>query len=440
MSQIAVIGTGYVGLVSGAILSDFGHTVTCVDIDENKINGLKNGIIPIYEPGLEGIVKNNYYYKRLDFTTDIQSAVENNNVIFIAVGTPPGEDGSADLQFVLEAAKNIASYMNGYKVIVNKSTVPVGTGQKVKTVVQTILAERGVDYTFDVVSNPEFLREGSAIQDFMHPDRVVLGAESELAVNIMKEVYRVLYINETPFAETNIETAEMIKYASNAFLAMKITFINEVANVCEKVGADVQKVAKAMGRDGRIAPKFLHAGPGYGGSCFPKDTRALAKIARDCGAAMTLVETTVAANERQKMKMVHKIADAMGDLTGKTLAILGVTFKPNTDDMRDAPSLVILPELVKRGAKLKVYDPVGRKEGDWRFSEIKESITWCENTYEALANTDATIILTEWNEFRNINFDKYTEIGASEYFFDLRNIYDKKIMLGKGLKYYGVGV
>jgi UDPglucose 6-dehydrogenase len=290
MSQIAVVGTGYVGLVSGAILSDFGHTVTCVDVDENKINGLKNGIIPIFESGLEQIVRNNYYYKRLDFTIDIKSAVQKNDVIFIAVGTPSVEDGSADLQHVLDAAKKIATYMNSYKVIVNKSTVPVGTGQKVKAMMQSILAERGVEYPFDVVSNPEFLREGSAIQDFMHPDRVILGSESDRAINIMKEVYRVLYINETPFVETNLETAEMIKYASNAFLAMKITFINEVANVCERVGADVQKVAKAMGRDGRIAPKFLHAGPGFGGSCFPKDTKALAKIARDCGEVMSLVK------------------------------------------------------------------------------------------------------------------------------------------------------
>lgn len=440
MSQIAVIGTGYVGLVSGAILSDFGHTVTCVDIDGNKIKRLKEGTIPIFEPGLERIVKNNYYYKRLDFTTDIKSAVENNDVIFIAVGTPPADDGSADLQHVLGAANDIATYMNRHKVIVNKSTVPVGTGQKVKAAVQTILFERGVDYAFDVVSNPEFLREGSAVHDFMHPDRVILGAESERAFNTMRDVYRVLYINETPFVETNLETAEMIKYASNAFLAMKITFINEVANVCEKVGADVQKVAKAMGRDGRIAPKFLHAGPGYGGSCFPKDTRAFIEIARDCGESMSLVEATVEANERQKIKMVHKIADALGDLNNKTIAILGVTFKPNTDDLRDAPSLVILPELARRGSRLKVYDPAGQKEGSWRFSNIMDSITWCSDAYEALEKTDATVILTEWNEFRNLNFDKFKEIGAGNYFFDLRNIYDKKIMIGKGFKYYGVGV
>ncbi|MFF2286143.1 UDP-glucose dehydrogenase family protein [Peribacillus butanolivorans] len=440
MSKIAVVGTGYVGLVSGAILSDFGHTVTCVDVNENKIDDLINGIIPIYEPGLESIVQKNHYYKRLDFTTDIQHAVENNDVIFIAVGTPPTDDGSADLQYVLSVAKSIGTYMNGYKVIVDKSTVPVGTGQKVKDMINSTLIEREVEYPFDVVSNPEFLREGSAVQDFTHPDRVVIGAESQRAFEIMKEVYRVLYLNETPLVETNIETAEMIKYAANAFLAMKITFINEIANVCEKVGADVQKVAKAMGQDGRISPKFLHAGPGYGGSCFPKDTMALAKIAQDYGETISLIETTVKANERQKMKMVDKIITAMGDIEGKTLAILGITFKPNTDDMRDAPSLVILPELAKHGAKFKIYDPEGLKEGIWRLEGIKESIIWSENTYEAIENTDATVILTEWNEFRTLDLDKVRNLNGGRFFFDLRNIYNKNVMLEEGFKYYGVGV
>ncbi|BCA34284.1 UDP-glucose/GDP-mannose dehydrogenase family protein [Bacillus thuringiensis] len=440
MTKIAVIGTGYVGLVSGAILSDFGHTVTCVDVDQNKIESLKNGVIPIYEPGLETVVQKNHYYKRLNFTTDIKEAVENNDVIFIAVGTPPADDGSADLQYVLAVAESIAKYMNGYKVIVDKSTVPVGTGQIVKSTVQEALDNRGVQYDFDVVSNPEFLREGSAVRDFTHPDRVVIGAESERALELMKDVYRVLYLNETPFVETNIETAEMIKYAANAFLAMKITFINEVANVCEKVGADVQKVAKAMGQDGRISPKFLHAGPGYGGSCFPKDTKALARIAHENGETISLIEATVEANEKQKLKMVDKIVNAMGDVDGKTFAILGITFKPNTDDMRDAPALVILPELAKRGAKFKVYDPEGLKEGTWRLEGIKDSITWCETAYEAIASTSATVILTEWNEFRNLDFDKLREIDGSEYFFDLRNIYNKKTMIEKGFKYYGVGV
>ncbi|NOU82461.1 nucleotide sugar dehydrogenase [Paenibacillus sp. LMG 31459] len=440
MAKIAVVGTGYVGLVSGAILSDFGHTITCVDIDQAKIENLKNGIIPIFEPGLDIIVKKNYENKRLNFTTDIKSAVETNDVIFIAVGTPPADDGSADLQYVLSVGKSIATYMNGYKVVVDKSTVPIGTGQKVKKMIRDTLGQRGFEYDFDIVSNPEFLREGSAVQDFTHPDRVVIGAESDRAFEIMKEVYRVLYINETPFVETNIETAEMIKYASNAFLAMKITFINEVANVCEKVGADVQKVAKAMGQDGRISPKFLHAGPGYGGSCFPKDTLALARIAQDCGEPISLIEATVQANERQKKKMVEKIVTAMGTVEGKTFGVLGVTFKPNTDDMRDAPSLVILPELVKLGAKLKVYDPEGRKEGPWRLKDIESNLEWCETTYDAIENTDAIILLTEWNEFRNLEFEKMKKLNTGEYFFDLRNIYNKEIMLDKGFKYYGVGV
>ena len=318
MAHIAVIGTGYVGLVSGALLSDFGHSVVCVDIDEKKIDALKNGEIPIYEPGLESVVRNNAYYKRLSFTTDIKEAVSTSEVVFIAVGTPPSDDGSADLKYVLSAATSIAECMDGYKVVVDKSTVPVGTGQKVKAVIRETLEKRGANLPFDVVSNPEFLREGSAVQDFTHPDRVVIGAESERALEVMKDVYRVLFLNETPFVETDIETAEMIKYAANAFLAMKITFINELANVCERVGANVQKVAKAMGQDGRISSKFLHAGPGYGGSCFPKDTRALAQIASAAGAPMRLMDATVEANEQQKLHMVDKISSVLSsDLNGK---------------------------------------------------------------------------------------------------------------------------
>lgn len=440
MAHIAIIGTGYVGLVSGALLSDFGHLITCVDVEQNKIDMLKKGEIPIYEPGLDVIVQKNHYYKRLNFTTDIQEAVVNSEVIFIAVGTPPAEDGSADLKYVVAVAKSIAEHMNGYKVIVNKSTVPIGTGQQVKEIIQQELNRRGVEYPFDVVSNPEFLREGSAVRDFTHPDRVVIGAESQRAFQIMKEVYRVLHLNETPFVETNLETAEMIKYASNAFLATKITFINEIANVCEQVGADVQKVAVAMGKDGRISPKFLHAGPGYGGSCFPKDTQALAQIARKNGAPMSLVEATIEANERQKLRMVDKIVSALGDVEGKTLAVLGVTFKPNTDDMRDAPSLVILPELAKRGARFQVYDPEGFKEGSWRFDSIGSQLQWAENTEQAVRNSDAVIILTEWNEFRNLDFGRWEQLKAGKYIFDLRNIYDKTTMLERGFNYYGVGV
>ena len=441
MANIAVIGTGYVGLVSGALLSDFGHSVICVDIDEAKIERLHQGEIPIFEPGLEPVVKNNVFYKRLSFTTDLKLAIDNSEVIFIAVGTPPADDGSADLQYVLAAARGIAEYMNSYKVVVDKSTVPVGTGQKVKAAIQEVLDARGVKTPFDVVSNPEFLREGSAVQDFTHPDRVVIGAESEQARETMKDVYRVLFLNETPFVETDIETAEMIKYAANAFLAMKITFINELANVCEKVGANVQKVAKAMGQDGRISPKFLHAGPGYGGSCFPKDTKALAEIARASGEPMNLMDATVSANEKQKLKMVEKIAKGLGDkLNGATIAILGVTFKPNTDDMREAPSLVILPELVRLGAKLRITDPQGGKEGPWRFKEIENSVTWCSDPYDAIAGTDATVILTEWNQFRTLDFSRYESLHAAKVLFDLRNIYRRDQVEELGVEYYGVGV
>lgn len=440
MSKIAVIGSGYVGLVSGALLSDFGHHVVCIDIDENKINSLKNGIIPIYEPGLKAIVDTNVNYKRLRFTTDLATAVQDNDIIFIAVGTPPNEDGSADLTYVLQAARSIAEAMNGYKVIVDKSTVPIGTGQKVKALVSRVLHERGVDYDFDVVSNPEFLREGSAVYDFSHPDRVVLGAENEKAFKMMREVYKVLYLNETPFVETNIETAETIKYASNAFLAMKITFINEVANFCEVVGANVQQVAAAMGKDGRISPKFLHPGPGYGGSCFPKDTAALANMGREHGEHITLIETTILANERQKQRMAEKITRGMGDISGKTIAVLGITFKSNTDDMRDAPSLVILPELVKRGAKLRIFDPEGEKEGIWRLASIADSLVFCQNEYEAVEGTDAIVILTEWNQFRSLDFEKIKSIASGRHFFDLRNIFDRADLEERGFVYYGVGV
>ena len=341
MSSIAVIGTGYVGLVSGACLADFGNNVTCVDIDAAKIDMLNGGEIPIFEPGLDDVVARTRKAGRLTFTTDLPAAVQANDVIFIAVGTPPADDGSADLRHVEDAARAIARAMNGHKVIVDKSTVPVGTGRKVAAWVKEELASRRADHEFDVVSNPEFLREGSAVQDFTHPDRVVIGSDSPQARATMKEVYRALYLNETPYIETGLETAEMIKYAANAFLAMKITFINEVANLCEKVGANVQEVAKALGKDGRIGPKFLHAGPGYGGSCFPKDTQALARTGRDFGEPLSLIEATITANERQKARMVRKIEEGMGGVAGKTIAILGLTFKPNTDDMRDAPSITI---------------------------------------------------------------------------------------------------
>jgi UDPglucose 6-dehydrogenase len=440
MSNIAVIGTGYVGLVTGTILSDFGHHIICVDNDAAKVEKLKKGEIPIFEPGLEPIVERNVFYNRLSFTTDTAAAVRTCEVIFIAVGTPPADDGSADLKYVEQVAREIARSMESYKVIVDKSTVPIGTGQKVKGWVNEELKTRGDDIPFDVVSNPEFLREGSAVQDFTHPDRVVLGSESEKAAEIMKEVYRVLYLNETPFIETNIETAEMIKYASNAFLAMKITFINETANLCEKVGANVQDVARAMGRDGRISPKFLHAGPGYGGSCFPKDTLALAEIGRAAGARIELIEQTVKSNETQKKLMAKKIIETMGSVEGKTLAILGLAFKPNTDDMRESPAITIIEELAAAGAKFRTYDPEAMEEAAWRLKSVGDKLAFTTGEYDAIEGSDAVVILTEWNQFRNLDLPRVKELLKSSCFFDLRNIYRRDIIEEAGFTYVGVGV
>ncbi|MFP4697578.1 MAG: UDP-glucose dehydrogenase family protein [Eubacteriales bacterium] len=439
MRKIAVIGTGYVGLVSGTCLADFGLSVICVDKDEEKINDLKSGNIPIYEPGLEDLVIRNKYYKRISFTIDIKEAVEECDVIFIAVGTPPLEDGSADMQYVIAVAEEIAQYINSYKVIVNKSTVPVGTAKKIKKIFCDILKKREVTYNFDIVSNPEFLREGAAIHDFTHPDRVVLGVESKRAENIMKEVYRVLYLNETPFIITNLETAEMIKYASNAFLAMKISYINEVANLCEKIGADIHHVASAMGKDGRISPKFLHPGPGYGGSCFPKDTRALAHIGKEYNSPISLVETTIKANERQKKLMAEKIIQMLNNVKDVRIAILGLTFKPNTDDMRESPSLSIVPELIKKGAILRVFDPQGEKEGKLRLKQHIDRITFCKDEYEALKGTDALVILTEWHQFRNMDLKRIKDLMNGNYFFDFRNIYERKLLEEQGFKYYAIG-
>lgn len=439
MNKIAVIGTGYVGLVTGACLADFGMSVTCVDNNKEKIENLINGIMPIYEAGLEDLVIRNCYNKRLFFTEYIKEAVENNKVIFIAVGTPPKDDGSADLSYVIQVAEEIARSMNEYKVIVNKSTVPVGTGKLVKKVVSEILKERGVNYDFDVVSNPEFLREGAAIRDFTHPDRVVIGADSEKAISIMKDVYRVLYLNETPFLITNVETAEIIKYASNAFLATKITFINELSELCEKVNANIQHVSKGMGMDGRIGNKFLHAGPGYGGSCFPKDTKAMVKIAKEHDCSLSIVDATIEANEKQKLRLVKKVNEVMGDLKNKTIAVLGLAFKPETDDMRDAPALTIINELARLGAKFKVYDPQAFKEAKWRFEEIKDKIQYCSDEYSAATDSDALIILTEWNQFRNLNLIKLREKIKGNYFFDFRNIYNSTALKELDFDYYSIG-
>jgi UDPglucose 6-dehydrogenase len=430
--HIGIIGTGYVGLVTGACFAEFGLFVTCVDKDEKKIKALKKGEIPFYEPGLDELVKRNVKQGRLIFTTKIAKAVESSLVIFIAVGTPRRGDGSADMKYVEEVAREIANQMNDYKVIVTKSTVPVGTGEKIREIISRNLKSRT---DFDIVSNPEFLREGSAIEDFMRPNRVVLGAASPQAVAIMKDLYKPLYLLETPFVITNIETAELIKYASNSFLATKISFINEIATLCEKVGADVHMVAKGMGLDQRIGSKFLHPGPGYGGSCLPKDTTALLKIAEDNNVHLGIVDAAVRANERQRGYMVERIKQSMGDLKGKTIAVLGLSFKPNTDDIRDAPSVPIIKTLLKEGAKIRAYDPVSMEEAEKILPEIK----YCKDPYNTLKGADALIIMTEWNQFRNLELDKIKALLNSPFFFDLRNIYDPQKMREKGFQYYSVG-
>lgn len=444
MANIAVVGSGYVGLVSGACLADFGNKVICMDNDEAKINALKEGGIPIYEPGLKDLVQKGCASSRLSFTTSLKEAVSSSEVIFIAVGTPPQDDGSADLQYVESVARGIAPFITSYKVIVDKSTVPVGTGRKVATWIKDEAKKKGITIAdFDVVSNPEFLREGSAILDFTHPDRVVIGSESEKARNIMKNVYRVLYLNDTPYIETNLESAEMIKYASNAFLAMKITYINQIANLCEKVGANVKDVAKAMGRDGRIGSKFLHPGPGYGGSCFPKDTKALSKIAKDASSPISIIDIVIEENEKQKLKMVEKINLSFGGETsikGKVFAILGLSFKPNTDDMREAPSLVILEELVKMGAVLHATDPAAMKEAKWRLKHIEASITYFEDIVECVKGSDAIVLLTEWNQYRTIDLGSLKKSMKGNRFFDFRNVYDPKTISSYGFEYVGVGL
>jgi UDPglucose 6-dehydrogenase len=445
MVNITVIGTGYVGLVSGACLADFGNYVICVDIDEKKIESLKRGTIPIYEPGLEAVVSRNAVSGRLTFSTGLADAIKKNPVIFIAVGTPPAEDGSADLSHVEAAARDIGRNISQYTVVVDKSTVPIGTSRLVTGWIGEEIEKRERQIPFDVVSNPEFLREGSAVQDFTHPDRVVIGSESERARNIMKEVYRSLYLSETPYIETNLESAEMIKYASNAFLAVKISFINEIANLCEKTGADVRDVAKAMGRDGRIGSKFLHPGPGYGGSCFPKDTRALTRIGRDAGEPLHIIEAAIHANERQKTRMIDKIEQAMGgagSLQNKTIAVLGLAFKPNTDDMREAPAVVICEGLVKRGAALRVWDPAAMKEASWRLKSIQDRLVFAADEYDAIAGSDALALLTEWNQFRNMDIPRVKSLlnqSPLPCFFDLRNVYKQEEVENAGLKYVGVG-
>jgi UDPglucose 6-dehydrogenase len=432
--HIAVVGSGYVGLVTGACLADFGMDVTCVDNDTRKITMLKNGQIPIYEPGLDTIVAKNERAGRLHFTTDLREAVENALAIFIAVGTPPKEDGSADLSYVVQVAEAIADSMNGYKVVVTKSTVPIGTGQ----LVEKVIRERsGGKYPFSVVSNPEFLREGSAIEDFMRPDRVVIGARDPQAVAIMKDIYRPLYLIETPFVITNVESSELIKYASNAFLATKITFINEVAELCEKLGADVHHVAKGMGLDRRIGPKFLHPGPGYGGSCFPKDTKAITDIARQAGRPFDIVDTVVSVNERIKLRMVDKIRAACGgSVKGLTVGVLGLAFKPETDDMREAAALPILHALAADGAAVRVFDPAAM---DNARELLPASIHYCADAYDAASGVDCLVILTEWNQFRSLDLDRLKAALRRPLVVDLRNVYEPERMHEAGFEYECVG-
>jgi UDPglucose 6-dehydrogenase len=430
--HVAMIGTGYVGLVSAACFSEFGVDVICVDKMREKIEGLQAGKIPIFEPGLEDLVTNNISAGRLSFTTDISAAVPRADVVMLAVGTPSRRgDGHADLTFVYAAAEEIADVMNGYTVIVTKSTVPVGTGEEIARIIRA----RRPDAKFDIVSNPEFLREGAAISDFMRPDRVVVGVESERARALMAELYRPLFLIETPVVFTSIKTAELIKYAANTFLATKITFINEIADICEKIGADVHDVAKGIGLDGRIGGKFLHPGPGYGGSCFPKDALAFVRIARECGAPSHIVEAVVDINEKRKVKMVEKIVQACGGVDGKSIAVLGVAFKPNTDDVRDSASLTILPALQKIGAAIRAYDPEAMAEA----KPLLPGVEWCANAYAAMEGADVLVILTEWNEFRALDLTRVGQLLNNPLIVDLRNIYDPQTMAAAGFNYVSVG-
>jgi UDPglucose 6-dehydrogenase len=431
--HVTMIGTGYVGLVSGACFSEFGHTVTCVDKDAGKIDALLAGRIPIFEPGLEELVATNVAAGRLTFTTELQRPVADADAVFIAVGTPSRRgDGHADLSYVFDAAREVATALDGYTVIITKSTVPVGTGAEVARIV----GESRPDAEFDVASNPEFLREGAAISDFMRPDRVVVGTESERAREVIRELYRSLFLNETPVMFTALQTAELIKYAANAFLATKITFINEIANLCEQVDANIQDVSRGIGLDGRIGNKFLHAGPGYGGSCFPKDTLALLRTAEGFGLPLNIVKATVAVNDQRKRDMAQKVIDACGgSLQGKSVAILGLTFKPNTDDMRESPSLDIIPALLAAGAKVRAHDPEGMDEA----RKLLPGIEYYDDAYDALADADALAIVTEWNAYRALDMPRVKALLRAPVLIDMRNIYDPGTMCDLGFTYVSIG-
>ncbi len=433
--KIAMIGTGYVGLVTGTCLAEFGHDVVCVDKIEEKITRLRQGQIPIYEPGLDVMVAKNVAEGRLRFTTNLEEAVPEAEAVFIAVGTPSSRrgDGYADLSYIYAAAKEIAPCLRSYTVIVDKSTVPVGTARQVARIIR----ETNPQADFDVASNPEFLREGAAIADFMRPDRVVIGVDSERSEQVLRDIYKPLFLRETPIVSTGIETAELIKYAANAFLAVKISFINEIASVCEAVGADVAALAKGIGMDGRIGSKFLHPGPGYGGSCFPKDTLALMRLVQEYGESLRVVEAAVEVNAAQKARMVKKIRDAMGGSeAGKVIAVLGLTFKPETDDMRDAPAISILPALLEKGAKIKAHDPKGMEEAR---KYLPEGVEYAENAYAACEGADAVVLMTEWNQYRALDMDRIKSALKVPVFIDLRNVYEPAAMRAAGFRYAGVG-
>ena len=434
--NICVIGSGYVGLVTGACFAEFGVQVRCADNDAEKVARLQQGEVPIYEPGLDEIVERNLRQGRLSFTTDTSEAVRHSLVVFIAVPTPPLPDGSTDLSAVEAVAREIGRTMDGYKVLVTKSTVPVGTGDKVRSWVNEELGRAGRVAGFSVASNPEFLREGAAIGDFMRPDRVVIGTDDEQATAILKDLYRPLYLIETPVVITDLRTAELSKYAANAFLATKISFINEIANLCERVGADVHSIARAMGLDRRIGPKFLHPGPGFGGSCFPKDTRSIAHFSRDAGEPFEIVDAVVRVNERQRERMVDKIVDALdGDVRDRTIGVLGLSFKPETDDMREAPAVDIIQALLERGARVRAYDPQAMPHA----AKILPSIVPCKDAYEACEDADALVIITEWNQFRMLDLRRAKELLRNPVIIDLRNIYEPASMRAAGFRYVCVG-
>jgi len=432
--NICVVGTGYVGLVTGACFAEFGNTVTCVDKIEDKIESLQAGKIPIYEPGLDEVVHRNTKGGRLKFTTNLGDSIREALIVIIAVGTPQDDDGRADLSFVRDVAKSIGENLDSYKVVVTKSTVPAGTGKMVREVIEENLKEK---HPFSVASNPEFLREGSAIEDFMRPNRVVLGTEDAQSAAILQDLYRPLYLIETPIVVTDVVTAEVVKYASNAFLATKISFINEMADLCEAVGGDVQVVAKAMGLDRRIGPKFLHAGPGYGGSCFPKDTRAVNELANDAGVNLRIVKAVIEVNDSRVPRMIERIKGAVGgELKGTTLALLGLTFKPNTDDLRESPAMLILDALIAAGARVRAFDPIANA---LLADDTRNGVTYCSDEYDAVSGADALILATEWNQFRSLDFSRMKDLLARPVVIDLRNIYGPDRMRELGFEYTGVG-